>query len=364
MNYVGLLNSEEVVPTPTDTGTGGTVTTPTMSYEEYLNSQKQTAIDNAAAARNRQINAAQVGYDQARATYGSQAAALSGMGLQGSGYSQYLDSQAYAQKNAAIANAYRTEADTVKAAENSYNNAYQNYLQTQEQNRGSVVSGILKDIGNYSLDDISYLSNLYGLTQGDTDYLRKGYASHVLSTDDYTINDIDGLRDIIGEEAYAKYYNDVVNADYDTSANAFVRTDEDGNTAMGDRAYADSIIEMFEKRGVKKETIDALKTSRDEYYNARTIDGLEVVSGAGTKLSSGGVLEVRDSKDHYYNVKVGGEADQEVTNSAMSLNNGTVFARSGKLYIKHGGKVYSLEERTIVAPGDYQKLEKLFHTTK
>ena len=342
MNYVGLLNSEEVVPTPTDTGTGGTVTTPTMSYEEYLNSQKQTAIDNAAAARNRQINAAQVGYDQARATYGSQAAALSGMGLQGSGYSQYLDSQAYAQKNAAIANAYKTEAKAVDTAESAYNDAYQLYLQQQEQNRATAFADMVKNIDGYSLGDIKYIGDQYKLTDDQIKYL----ANNALGRNQYTVSDLDSVKGIIGEDAYKTYYDKLVNMDIDTGENAFNYINDAGENATYSADEAKQMIDNLEARGVNPETISALRARYDSVYKIKALNGAKVVNAGDRGWKEGDNFRIEDADGYWHKVESGGEVtDANVLSLAAGLDSGTAFSYQGTIYVKSNGKVYKVKAR-------------------
>ena len=76
-----------------------------MTFESYFKSQDDK-IEN---QKNQNIINAQNTYRNTLSTYGANAEALSRMGLQGSGYGKYLDTQASAQRQSAI-NAANAEA--------------------------------------------------------------------------------------------------------------------------------------------------------------------------------------------------------------------------------------------------------------
>ena len=158
-------------------------TEPIDSYEEYLRKRadgyqesyhkttqaiddnKQTVIDKAELqrletqrqaeiAREREIADARSSYEQNKATYGSNAEQLSEMGLTGSGYSDYIDAQAYAtqraEKQSANANAEATKqnakyiADQAKlAAEQQANvdklNAELKYAENMDKNNEDIA---------------------------------------------------------------------------------------------------------------------------------------------------------------------------------------------------------------------------------
>jgi hypothetical protein len=351
--YVDLFDSS-VVDTG-GTGTSGAVTPTTMSYEEYLNSQKQTAINNAATARDRQINAAQVGYNQARSVYGSQAAALSGMGLQGSGYSQYLDSQAYAQKNAALANAYKTEANAVNAAESAYNNAYQGYLQQQEQNRATAFADMVKNIDGYSLGDITYLGGAHKLGNDQIKYL----VQNALDRDQYTATDLEDVRGIIGEDTYKAYYDKLVNMDINTGDDAFYEFDEDGNPKLVSADRAKNYIDYLEQRGVKPETVSALRAKYDDTYKIKTLDGATVDNMGSRGWVDGDNFHIEDSDGYWHKVQSGGEVtDSGILELAKDLGSGTVFSYQGAIYVKSNGKVYKVKARVGGTP--FANLEAKF----
>jgi hypothetical protein len=228
-----------------------------LGYEEFLNEQLNIAKNNAENARVSAINTAQGLYSRALSGYGAQGEKYSNMGLKGSGYTQYLDGQAMAQRNAAIANAYRTEEDANTAAQNAYNTQYQTYLQQQQQNAATAFDRILTNIDLYSLGDIKYLGGQYKMNEDQVKYLMDG----VLKGGNYTVSDLDEVRENIGENAYTKYYNDLSNS-YKGS-NVFAYTDEDGTTKRYTATESKDLIDAIAK--VIGEDNDVVKNLRDMF---------------------------------------------------------------------------------------------------
>lgn len=82
------------------------------AYETAEN-QRMEAEQRADIERERNIVDARSSYEQNKASYGTNAEAMGSMGLSGSGYSDYLDSKAYAQQRADI-QAAKAQADSSK----------------------------------------------------------------------------------------------------------------------------------------------------------------------------------------------------------------------------------------------------------
>lgn len=151
-SFIKLPSAKDNITTPVMTAqkTGAT-TTPTQgsstetekktpaTYEEYLEQQRElldkrkTEADRQAeAAKERAAVDAQASYAQNMASYGTNAENLAQMGLQGGGYSDYLNAQAYAQKRADVQQANVTE----QAAKAQNNATYEDAL--SELNRGDI----------------------------------------------------------------------------------------------------------------------------------------------------------------------------------------------------------------------------------
>lgn len=109
---------------------------------DKLNAQieqnKQATIQQAETERERAIVDARSSYEQNKATYGANAEQLAAMGLSGSGYSDYLNQQAYATQRAETQNANAQAEATKVAAEQQANsdklNAELSYAENMQSN--------------------------------------------------------------------------------------------------------------------------------------------------------------------------------------------------------------------------------------
>lgn len=151
---------------------------------QLIEEQKQAALQNAETARQRSIADARSSYEQNKATYGANAEALAAMGLSGSGYSDYVNSQAYAQQRADTQNANvvaevarmtaESEASQGKlSAEMSYADSIAQtdatlakYKQEQADKKDSYYVNLLDlaNKGNYTKDQLAQLGAQYGLS--------------------------------------------------------------------------------------------------------------------------------------------------------------------------------------------------------
>lgn len=109
---------------------------------DKLNAQieqnKQNALQQAESERERAVIDARSSYEQNKATYGANAEQLAAMGLSGSGYSDYLNQQAYATQRAETQNANAQAEATKLAAEQQANsdklNAELSYAENLQSN--------------------------------------------------------------------------------------------------------------------------------------------------------------------------------------------------------------------------------------
>lgn len=190
----------ETPPTDTSGSEGGGTGTPTDttidSYYDYLKTEMPehlkgiyndtiAAIDQANAKTIAEINAAKergivdanTSYQHNLSTYGAKNEALRGMGLAGSGYSEYLDSQAYATQRAEVqgvkAGALAAENNanaTVDAqkleAKTALDENLLYYDNLAEQHLEGKWSEILTGAGNgtYSKEQVENLAKYYGFS--------------------------------------------------------------------------------------------------------------------------------------------------------------------------------------------------------
>lgn len=175
--YATNTNQEQVAAA---TPTSQTTQTETVdSYEEFLRKRaegyqetldktnqaieenKQTAIDQAElqrleaqrqaeVAREREIADSRSSYEQNKATYGTNAEQMADMGLAGSGYSDYINSQAYATQRAEQQNA-NANAETTK--QNAQYAADQAKLAAEQQANSDKLNAELNYAENMANND-------------------------------------------------------------------------------------------------------------------------------------------------------------------------------------------------------------------
>ncbi len=202
-----------------DSGLGGTTTSGNKvdTYEEFLLKQegfykeqldklnaqieqnKQNALQQAESERERAVIDARSSYAQNLATYGANAEQLAAMGLSGSGYSDYLNQQAYATQRAETQNANAQAEATKLAAEQQANsdklNAELSYAENmqgnaeklaqyqqqkaeeakaEEEQKKQYYAALLTsaNTGEYTSEQIASLGAQYGLDEAQISQLQ------------------------------------------------------------------------------------------------------------------------------------------------------------------------------------------------
>lgn len=187
-----------------------------MTYEEYLKSAYDQTVNNAEEARNKAIIDAQVSYQQNKATYGAKAEAMGAMGLTGSGYSDYLDAQAYntSRNEVAVANAQAEKAK--QQAEMTYS---QGMLRLQE-NKKSQFTTLLEGAGNGTLskEQLEAISTEYGLSDEQKNQLlatAEGYTSKTQQSNYSALlgeygNSVDAIKSAVNSGAISQEQGDSI----------------------------------------------------------------------------------------------------------------------------------------------------------
>jgi len=159
------------------------------TYEEYLEQQRElldkrkTEADRQAeAAKERAAVDAQASYAQNMASYGTNAENLAQMGLQGGGYSDYLNAQAYAQKRADVQQANVTEQaakaqnmatyedalSELNKSEIEYKEKEKEKAAAEEEKKGSIYAslweGALNPDSGYTEESVAAIGREYGLS--------------------------------------------------------------------------------------------------------------------------------------------------------------------------------------------------------
>lgn len=154
------------------------------TYEEFLNKQeglyKQQYEDLLAqieAERQRGVIDARSSYEQNKATYGANAEQLAAMGLSGSGYSDYLNQQAYATQRAETQGANAQAESNRLQAELSYTenmmNLEKDRIELEEQKKAYYASLLASaNTGGYSSEQIAAIAAQYGLDEAQISQLQ------------------------------------------------------------------------------------------------------------------------------------------------------------------------------------------------
>ena len=334
-----------------DEGGETIVETKPMSYEEYILSLKSKADD----TYKRSIINAQNTYDHSRSAYGENAAALSNMGLTGSGYSQYLDSKAYAQRSADMNAAGAVRADAYANADAQYMD-YLNQKETAGKNAYmSLYEALTKDATTYSNADIDRLGAQMGLTPEQITGLKDVKNEKILSSNTYTKDD---LLEMFGSEddpKYQEYFEKLQDEAKAVDSSAFVN--EDGSLIP--KADAQAIINGIKESGV--DTTEIEKAFNDKYTANTGKEKVTFNNDGGTDKpgEAGNNISVIAGGKKYRVEYTGNEVSEAAKQAGSSLEDNTVFKYDGNLYVKRNGVVYSIGARPMWN-GHYNELLELF----
>ncbi|MCD8309440.1 MAG: hypothetical protein LUD19_06260 [Clostridia bacterium] len=139
------------------------------TYEQYLQSIKDSSYETAEANKDRQIADAYTSYAQNLSSYGANAETLASMGLTGSGYSDYLNSQAYAQQRSDVQSANSTYAAAIQAADDSYSANMLDHLETLQEKYEYLME--CASSGVFSSSALQSIAAQYGLSDTQTSSL-------------------------------------------------------------------------------------------------------------------------------------------------------------------------------------------------
>lgn len=149
-----------------------------QEYYDYITGaagkDRAAAIRAAEAARERGIVDASTAYRQMLASYGANAEKLAGMGLTGSGYSDYLSGKAYATSRAEVQNANKEADAAIRSAEMSYaqalGQAKYNKMMAEADADNTYSQALLN--AEISRDTGKYEAGTAGAASGTSNYNR------------------------------------------------------------------------------------------------------------------------------------------------------------------------------------------------
>jgi hypothetical protein len=172
----------------TSGGTGATGSTAGSgevdTYEEFLLKQEglykqqyENLLAQIEAERQRGVIDARSSYEQNKATYGANAEQLAAMGLSGSGYSDYLNQQAYATQRAETQGANAQAESNRLQAELSYTENMMNLEKDKiglEEQKKQYYAALLTsaNTGKYTSEQIAAIATQYGLDEAQISQLQ------------------------------------------------------------------------------------------------------------------------------------------------------------------------------------------------
>ena len=258
---------------------------------DKLNAQieqnKQNALQQAESERERAVIDARSSYEQNKATYGANAEQLAAMGLSGSGYSDYLNQQAYATQRAETQNANAQAEATKLAAEQQANsdklNAELSYAENmqgnaeklaqyqqqkaeeakaEEEQKKQYYAALLTsaNTGEYTSEQIASLGAQYGLDEAQISQLQA--AADKYKSDQQSLSYTEALQMI------SDYGADLDVSYLETLLNTGSVSQEQYNQLMAQ--YSKELVESGDVATEDTDKIDDLHQSgqiSDEDYN-------------------------------------------------------------------------------------------------
>jgi hypothetical protein len=320
-----------------------------ISYAEGLkNSAYATALANEATA----IQDADNSYARNLASYGAKADALASMGLSGGGYSQYLDSQAYAANQNARLAAAEQKATAQRAADTAYadtsyklNTEYGKQIRDTNLKYSDMIAQNAEKLAAYNEDkklaSDAVADGIIKDIYTDPNGISTGYVDALYNN---------GNGDL--DETKYKEIKDLWLKELDTSESAFA-----GKTkADAEKMLNNPWLEGTEQKKKLQEVYDKL-------YNAKTYDkgiaysddeDIEELADEGNEFDV-----VYDGKE--FEVESAGEiTDSNILELGKDVTDGQLFGSGDRIFIKKAGRVFEIRGVGNATTNDWAELTDLF----
>ena len=294
-----------------DTGSeGSSASEKPLTFEEWYANTKDSAnkaysynVANAQTNRDQAYINAQNAYDQSKSEYGSNAAALGAMGLTGSGFSDYLNSRAYAQKQGDINAAnrtYQTSVDTAAIArDEAIADADYKYMQYVEQ-KDTEKKGAYSTLYNAILADPTavsdvYLNNMaaqYDLDEESISQLkaaRETAIGELLDQVDYGKDTLDKYLDP-NSETYQKYLDKLITGQNVASPDFFKES--------GELIDAEAAYNIYSE-------VKNIISERIRYCNAQAQSATDAATKSTYEAQASKLQEQLDGLTSNYNARYG-----------------------------------------------------------
>ena len=189
-----------------DTG-GSNYTGTNTTYEPSIEQKRQSAYTEAEKERQRAIVDVHNAYETNKSNYGANAEALGAMGLTGSGYSDYMNSSAYATARGEVQKANAQSAYTKRVADETAAKEQSAYVSARTDKFNAIVS----NIGSYDTEQINALVKENGFTEEQAAALTAARSEWETEQRNANYNDVlkgakDGTYNFTQVEGYIKQY--------------------------------------------------------------------------------------------------------------------------------------------------------------
>ncbi len=273
---------------------------------------RDQTIENAETERQRSVRDADSSYQTEKSTYGANAEALRRMGLSGSGYAEYLDSKAYAQKRSDIQGANvlsetrkdaagNTYADAVAAAKDKLiteqdtahdkyreeMTAYEEKQETKRKEANSMYTTILGMVksGSINEEEARQLASDNGLSAEQTENLASAAKKYQMSESDANRQEYKIAIDALGKDY------DITEIDRALKNGSLTESDAEWLTNYYQTTYpktneekiTDSISDIQKQYAAGK--IDEKKYNEEmQSYTSAKCEGGWCITGLGTGI--------------------------------------------------------------------------------
>lgn len=325
----------------------------------YAANVKNNAYANALANEATAIQDADNSYARNLASYGVKADALASMGLSGGGYSQYLDSQAYAANVNARLAAAEQKATAQRAADTAYadtsyklNTEYGRQIRDTNLKYSEMIAKNAGELAAYNEEK-----------KIASDAVADGFIADIYSGEDINTGYVDAL------------YN---NGEGDMSETKYkeIRAEWLKNLALDESTFTKPTGERLSKADAEKllknpwlegedavEQKEKLEEVYDKLYNAKTYkkdfaysddEDIDELADEGNEFDV-----VYDGKE--YDVESAGEiTDSNILELGKDVTDGQLFGSDDRIFVKKDGRVFEIRGIGNTTTDDWAKLTDLF----
>lgn len=302
-------NNPTPITTPSSGSAGGMSA---KSYAQWLYSQslnlaseqRKQLVDASEITRKRSIADANSSYMKSLATYGQNAEKMASMGLSGSGYGEYLTSQAYAQKRSTVQNANAQHLATEKEAiyqekvakQEALSTYHANMLQAQAEQNNAYNSLLSAASSGASIESIM-ASGQWGLLGAD----QQTQIKNIAQSNSFKLR-IDGGESIEDIMADANY--NTLSADAQQSLKNYYQTKQKNDANAAATAYTNFINLLSNRTPLASiqgmpyydlmtqdqiavfESIEAYNTANAQLLGGKPLDEIKADTELWSKLST------------------------------------------------------------------------------